>query len=344
MKKNKQLVQSFSIIGMVLILSLGGGCKKELSKDSAKLNNADLLMSKEAGLGKKKVLRQSPGLKIEVKGETIKRISPILKSIDKITSILNEEQGKNKSGGAITTSDVSFTASLAGYYYNCNAEINQDDGPHDWYLINWNTGVYTYIGSTSDNYINFNVNKPSMYGNYRVWAEGPNGAGFTGYQYMGDPYTGVTMVGGLLEFTDAASLENLINRLENAYEVHSSNFIDPLDYLSDDAITNYAQAVGFDEFLPFKEFEAFFGLYSLRQRIESEEIAWLNTADPWSASVYPDDNYAIEDDAERSVNNQFGQLRVSGVLIEPISYIEGPTIEVEYPCSAESWLCTEKKK
>ena len=137
MKTIKQLTLSFSIIGLVLILSIGGGCKKELPSNSAKLNNTDLLMSKEAGPGKKKVLRQSPGLKFEVKSKTIERISPALKGIDKITSILNEEQNKKKQE-TITVKNVTFSASLStdGTYYNCHAEINQDGGPHDWYLIN----------------------------------------------------------------------------------------------------------------------------------------------------------------------------------------------------------------
>jgi hypothetical protein len=180
-----------------------------------------------------------------------------------------------------------------------------------------------------------------MYGSYRVWGEGPYGAGFTGYQYLGDSYSGVSKVGGVLEFTDVTALDNIMTRLENAYEDHSSNFIDPLDYMSDDAITDYAQSVGFDEFLPFKEFEAFFGLYSLRQLIESEEIAWLNTADPWAASVYPDDKYAIEDDAERTINNQYGQVKVGGTLFQPVSLIEYPN--EEGPCSSEFFWCERKR-
>ncbi|MDP1795811.1 MAG: hypothetical protein Q8K53_00710 [Daejeonella sp.] len=127
MKKINQLMLSPLIIVIVLASSLGG-CKKEISSDSAKLKNADLLMSKEAGPGKKKVLRQSPGLKIEIKGETIERISPTLKNIDKITSILNEEQSKKNQGGVMTTKSANFTASLAGTYYNCYAELN-DPGP-----------------------------------------------------------------------------------------------------------------------------------------------------------------------------------------------------------------------
>lgn len=150
------------------------------------------------------------------------------------------------------------------------------------------------------------------------------------------------MVSGIMEFTDKNALNTILARLDQALEVHSDNFADQYGYMSDDAFNNYAASVGFDEFLPMKEFEAYFGFYSLRQKIETEEIAWLATTDPWSASVYPDDNYAIEDDAERTVNNQYGQVRVSGEIIEPISLTEGPTYE--YGCTPESFACEEKAR
>jgi len=318
MKKIKKLMLSFSIIGMVLILSIGG-CKKELADDSTKIKKPDLLLSSEGGPGKKKVLRQSPGLKIEVKGETLERISPTLKSIDKITSILNEEQSKKNQGGVMTTKSANFTASLAGTYYNCYAELN-DPGPYDWYLINWNTGVYTYIGSSTD-YINFNVQKPSMYGNYRVWGEGPYGAGFTGYQYMGDPYSGVSISSGILEFTDAAAFDALNNRIEQAYEDHSAAFYDVLSSLTDEQVNDYAENQGFDDLLPLREFEAFWGFNSLRQKIENE-ISEEN--------LFPEANYIVADEVEGTLINQYGQYKIASNLITELYMGPPPTVATCY--------------
>jgi hypothetical protein len=283
-------------------------------------------MSKEAAPGKKKVLRQSPGLKIEVKGETIKRISSSLKSIDKITSILNEEQGKKSQGGVMTTKSANFTASLAGTYYNCYAELN-DPGPYDWYLINWYTGVYTYIGSSTD-YINFNVQKPSMYGSYRVWGEGPYGAGFTGYQYLGDSYSGVTLSNGMLVFTNESALDNLYTRLDNAYEVHQANFIDSYDNLTDDQMNAYAEQQGFDEFLPMREFEAYWGFSSMRQYGETLINAYNGNSD------LTEPLYDILDEIEQTLYNQSGQLTIQG--------IEGPeiiTLSVPPPFTLEYNNC-----
>lgn len=314
MKKIKPLVTRLSMVCLLAIL-LTGGCKKELADDSTKIKKPDLLMSSEVGPRKKKVLRQSPGLKIEVKCKTIERISPTLKSIDKITSILNEEQSKKNQGGVMTTKSANFTASLAGTYYNCYAELN-DPGPYDWYLINWYTGVYTYIGSSTD-YINFNVQKPSMYGNYRVWGEGPYGAGFTGYQYMGDPYTGVSISSGILEFTDAAVFDALNDRLEQAYEDHSAAFYDGLSSLTDEQVNDYAESQGFDDLLPLKEFEAFWGLSSLRQRIESE-ISEEN--------LFPETNYLVADEVEGTLINQYGQYKIGSCTITELYMGIPPTV------------------
>jgi len=300
-------------------LLLIGGCKKELANDSTKLKKPDLLLSNDVGIRKTKVLRQSPGLKIEVKGETIERISPTLKSIDKITSILTEEQGQKNQGGVMTTASATFTATLNGTYYNCYAELNYP-GPYDWYLINWNTGVYTYIGSSTD-YINFTVQKPSMYGNYRVWGEGPYGAGFTGYQYMGDPYIGVSINSGILEFNDAAAFDNLNNRLEQAYEDHSAAFYDGLSSLTDEQVNDYAEIQGFDDLLPLKEFEGYWGLNSLRQKIESE-ISEEN--------VFPETYYIVADEVEGTLINQYGQYKIGSNLITELYMGPPPTVATCY--------------
>lgn len=342
MKTIKPLVTGLSMVCLLAIL-LTGGCKKELADDSSKTKKPDLLLSSEGGPGKKKVLRQSPGLKIEVKGETIERISPTLKSIDKITSILNEEQGKKNQGGVMTTKSANFTASLAGTYYNCYAELN-DPGPYDWYLINWTTGVYTYIGSSTD-YINFNVQKPSMYGNYRVWGEGPYSAGFTGYQYMGDPYTGVSISSGILEFTNQTALDNVIERLEQAFEDHQRNFFDPMDHLTDEQMNDYADSQGFDEFLPLKEFETYFNLSSLRQKIETEELTWLAQNNPFGNGVNPDENYTIDDEVEQTVYNQYSQVKVNGFLIEPSSAVyEYEEFTKSCDPNSNNYRCTQKDK
>lgn len=91
-----------------------------------------------------------------------------------------------------------------------------------------------------------------MYGSYRIWIEGGNGNQFSNSLYLGDPYSGVSLNNGILEFTNKSSLNVILNRLEQAMEDHSSNFADPLAYMTDDQLTDYAISVGFDEYLPMK--------------------------------------------------------------------------------------------
>jgi hypothetical protein len=202
---------------------------------------------------------------------------------------------------------------LAGTYYNCYAELN-DPGPYDWYLINWYTGVYTYIGSSTD-YINFNVQKPSMYGSYRVWGEGPYSAGFTGYQYMGDPYTGVSISSGVLMFSSQSVYDDLIVRLEDAYDAHSSNFYDQYDAFSDAYVYTQEVNQGFDDLLPYKEFEAHFGFSSLRAKVQTEIDTWAVNPD----GTYPEDNYSINDESELALLNISGYVNINGSTINQLT-------------------------
>jgi len=299
---------AFSAAGVVLLIFFGG-CKKELTSDSENTkNNVESISSTKGFTGNKELLlSQSTGLKFTVNTPMIERLSPSIKNIDVMTAAWKNEQNIKKiTKKGATVSNVNFTATLAGSYYNCYGEM-ANPGPYDWYLLNWNTGIYTYIGSTADNFINFNVTKPSMYGSYRLWADQ---GGFTGFQYLGDPYLGVSMVGGMLEFTDETAFNNLLNRLEQAYEDHQSNFVDSYNHLTDDQINNLAQAQGFDEFLPLKEFENYFGLQSYRQLIENQENQWLQN-NILDLNTDPDGNSPIVEDVLRTLVNQNGDFQVA---------------------------------
>lgn len=92
-----------------------------------------------------------------------------------------------------------------------------------------------------------------------------------------------------------------------------------------------------------REFEAYFGLYSLRQMVETEEIAWLNSSsDPWLVSINPDDKYDVDDIYERTFRNQYSQIKVGGVLFQPVSATEGPSTPIQ--CSENSSRCFEDEK
>lgn len=175
-----------------------------------------------------------------------------------------------------------------------------------------------------------------------MWAEGPNGSGFTDYRYLGDPYSGVNLVNGVLEFADTSAVVAMEDRIAAAMETHLANFADPLNYMSEDAYNDHADNVGFDQFLPMREFEAYFGHYSLRQKIESEENAWLaSSSDPWLVSTNPDDLYTIEDEYDRVFRNQYSKVKINGNLYEPLSATK--PAPVKRSCVESSGFCTDKE-
>jgi hypothetical protein len=115
-------------------------------------------MSTEGAPGKVEPLRVSPSgdLILTMKSPSVKRVFPDLQAKEKINAELRESK-KKKKAESITVSNVSFTATNQGTYYTCYGEVPSTGLPHDWYLIDWYTNVYTYIGTSGDNTITFNV-------------------------------------------------------------------------------------------------------------------------------------------------------------------------------------------
>ena len=73
-------------------------------------------MGTEGKGGKGKVLRESPGLKVEMKSKSISRVYPTLQEKEKLTTLLNELTKKKKADRISTTY---FSAVLMGSTYVC---------------------------------------------------------------------------------------------------------------------------------------------------------------------------------------------------------------------------------
>jgi hypothetical protein len=317
--KKKHLLATL-LTGFVFVLLFLGGCKKELSKDSKNVKKPDLQMSNEAGPGKEPVLRQSPGLKFKVASKTIERILPQLKGVEQIKAKLREGLVKKKTNPAIaSTSEASFTAAPAGNNnYFCRGIIRTFDGPRDWYLLNTYTWVYTYIGSTANQDIEFYLDKPLLPGTYGLYAENNTDLGYTNYLSLGDPYVGVTMSSGMLQFTDNNAADGIYNRLEAAYETHQATLFDAYDSWTDEQMDAHALSQGYDEWLPYKEFEAYFGLSSLRQAYQAQVDAY--NANTTSAICNPRTAFVVDDEVSQTMLTSGGQLGINGtVLSKPVS-------------------------
>lgn len=303
-----------SLAGLAVIILLIGGCKKDLGspEGSGGPELTNLTLQRE-GKGKQKVLRLSPSVKVKVKSPIQNTVTKMPKGIERMASILKEDQSRKKSQPGITTSSVDFTATLhvSGTFYSCSGEVD-DPGATNWWLINTYTWVMTPLGQTSGNTISFYVDKPDLYGSYRLWGENvsTSSGAYTGYQSMGDTYSGVSLSGGVMNFTNISAYNTILTRLKTAYANHQTH-IDLYDSWSNDNANAQLISDGFEEFLPFEEFEAHFGFSSLRASIESEVQYWL-TQSHYDASDYPEVNYLPYPYANLTLMNTSGQVNSDG--------------------------------
>jgi hypothetical protein len=258
----------------------------------------------------------SYGLKVRAK-ESIKRLYESPKDLAKMTAILKSEEAarietNRKSSSSKSevpkVTSITFTATDYGTYYVCYAEANLP-GPFDFYLVNANKWVYEYVGTSSGNSLYFYVDKPSLLGNYKVWYEGPNESNMTpGTQHMGVPYSGVTVSGGMVSFAAASDVVALYNRLYTAYQDHSAAFFGAYSSLTDDQLDAMITSTGFDENLPLRSFEGYFGFSSLRASVEAGEEMYMNgnlESDPDDAAVTADDVLS------RSLKSHFARFTIA---------------------------------
>ncbi len=255
------------------------------------------------------------------------------KSIDKITQLLNSTQERN----AKTEFSSSFSATeISSNYWSCHAESSNITYPGtDWYLFNSRTGGYTYLGSTSGNSIDFFASSPD-YEYYFVYAYNSVSAeeATTNKVLMGNPYygtyPGVVYNNGLLEFYDEQAYEEITDQLENAYEAHSAAFYDQYDHLTDAQVEALETTQGFDDLQPYKDFENYFGVYSLRAKIEDDMILMPNY-DVEAA-------YATSDDSELVLLNSIAQVVIAGILRDRSTTSQSPaSCYAEYSESSDNY-------
>jgi hypothetical protein len=311
METNKKQLFTALLSGVVIVILFVGGCKKEISSsDSENIKKPDLQMSSDGGTGKDKVLRQSPGLKVEMKSKSSNRVYPTLQGVEKLTALLTD-LNKKKKAEVITTSSATFSATAYGSWYSCTVDFLDPTGTKDFYIVNENTWVFTYIGSTSEPYATFAINKPSMYGSYRIWIEGGNGNQFSNPLYLGDPYTGVSVSSGVMSFTNVASYDALLARLRTAYDAHQT-YIDTYNaWTDDDAVHAQLVSDGFDEFLPFQELEAYFGFSSFRAQLRAQVLYWQTQVNE-NGDNYPEDAYLPISYEQQTLMNTEGQIYIGG--------------------------------
>ncbi len=127
-------------------------------------------------------------------------------------------------------------------------------------------------------------------------------------------YDGLTLDGDMLSFTSNDHVLEVLECLQYYYDQHLDEFEDLYGDLTDEEMEIIEEEIGFDDYLPLREFENTMGLSSLRNKIEEEEEIWLDdeeldeTTDP--------DNHIVVDEVTRTIFNETGQLLVAGELVD----------------------------
>ncbi|WP_179349302.1 hypothetical protein [Winogradskyella pacifica] len=126
---------------------------------------------------------------------------------------------------------------------------------------------------------------------------------------------GPGLVNGMLEFPDVATFLSTIETLESQAELYDDNFIKYWNHLNDDDIDAKEDDLNYDPQTPFIEFEnGFPGFRSLRNKIESDIVTWLNNSVLDEAND-PEDHF-IFDDEMRAVLNEDAQVKIGKSLFQ----------------------------
>nr|MBC7614183.1 hypothetical protein [Pseudopedobacter sp.] len=125
-------------------------------------------------------------------------------------------------------------------------------------------------------------------------------------------YPGVSLDNGMLAFESNQAFYDLYNQLDNEVETYNANFYDQKGSLTDDQVETIEIQQNFDEYKPLRDFENYFSFASLRQKIETEENAWMEniTLDP---NTDPDAIYTGSDEVIQSFFNQNQSVKIAGI-------------------------------
>lgn len=134
----------------------------------------------------------------------------------------------------------------------------------------------------------------------------------------------ISVVNGMLAFNSLADVEKAMDYLEYKYEQYDDAFLAQNPGLTDDQYDALEESIGYNDDLPYIDFENQYGLSSKRAQISGAEDNWLEingddtTQDPDSGFV-PDDEF-------RTIVNRYGELRVGStyyVFNDDGTYYEG---------------------
>lgn len=123
----------------------------------------------------------------------------------------------------------------------------------------------------------------------------------------------VTVINGMLSFTDMEHAKNVMDGLYENYLNHEDAFLDSYPNMDGEELMEIEEQTGFREYEPYEHFENSLNFYSLRAKIESEIDDFLDNGDDNLPD--PDDHFVLEDQ-ERAILNIHAEVMIRGSIFK----------------------------
>ncbi|MFZ5970930.1 MAG: hypothetical protein ACOYXA_05015 [Bacteroidota bacterium] len=121
-----------------------------------------------------------------------------------------------------------------------------------------------------------------------------------------------TVENGRFVFNSAVDFEQAVEYLEFKYEQYSDAFASQYPGLTDEQLSQVEESTGFNDNIPYLNFENAYGIYSLRARLAYEEEQWLANTDG-ETGFDPSEGYTDDDD-EMALMNYWGEVKIGSYI------------------------------
>lgn len=117
---------------------------------------------------------------------------------------------------------------------------------------------------------------------------------------------------GRFVFNSDTEFEQAVEYLEFKYRQYTDAFVSQYPGLNEDQLSLVEETTGFNDNVPYENFENAYGIYSLRARIAYDEEQWLANTDG-ETGIDPSDGYTDDDD-EMALMNYWGEVKVGSYI------------------------------
>lgn len=123
----------------------------------------------------------------------------------------------------------------------------------------------------------------------------------------------IQKVNGVLIFPDNTYVINMIASLDEAIVQSANHFHSTYGHLTETAIEDLIDSIGYNENKPLTDFETSFAFYSLQREVKAQEISWLHNTNGEEINDDPD-NHFIVDEVVRTLLNVYCEIGIGTSL------------------------------